>query len=295
MIAKNRFSNANLILTGGEPSLHSELEEIIEMSRGHFHSISVNTNGVESGWLDRLQNRDIHIQMSLDGTADVHNKMRTNGLRDVFSQILETVDKLEAYKISYNISTTVGTQNLDNISDLMRFLPRFREMEYWKVSPQLPFGCGDLKQCLSISEWNTLVDMLVREATVPLDIKRYFDFALLNQYIENNPGKKPHGKVNCGDVRHKLYVYPDLTVYPCTCLTDFPLGNLQQKLLSEILTSPESRRFINYTVNRRSYCNSCKYLPFCNGGCIGMSYHFFGKLGEGDYRCPLLQASHITS
>lgn len=294
VLAKNSFFNMNLLLTGGEPSLYSDLAEIIELSKGHFHSISVNTNGVDSSWLDRLSNRDIHVQISLDGTADVHNKMRTNATGDVFSHVLETVDKLEAYNISYNISTTVGAQNLNNIPELMRFLSRFRGMEYWKVSPQLPFGCGDVEHCISIENWNKLVDTLVREAMIPLDIKRYFDFALLDRFIAENPGKKPRLKVNCGDVRHKLYIYPDLTVYPCTCLIDFPLGNLREQLLSEIVTSPESQCFTNYTVNPQSYCNSCKYLPFCNGGCIGMSYHFFGKLGEGDYRCPLLQANRIT-
>lgn len=295
VLSKNEFSDVNLVLTGGEPSLHSDLSEIIKLSQRYFRSISVNTNGVESNWLGHLQNRNIHVQISLDGTADVHNKMRTNGQKDVFSHILETINNLEANNISYNISTTVGVQNLNNIQELMHFVSCFRKMKYWKVSPQLPFGCGDLEHCLSINEWNKLVDILVQAATVPLNIKRYFDFSLLDRFIAKNPERKPNGKINCGDVRHKLYIYPDLKVYPCTCLTDFPLGTLQEQSLSEIIASPKSRRFTDYTVNSKSYCSSCKYLPFCNGGCIGMSYHFFGKLGEGDYRCPLLQANRIMS
>ena len=37
-----------------------------------------------------------------------------------------------------------------------------------------------------------------------------------------------------------------------------------------------------------SDCSKCKYLKVCNGGCIGMSYHYFKKIGMGDYRCPLI-------
>ena len=294
VLAKNDFSHMQLLLTGGEPSLHKNLVEIIELSRPYFQSIAINTNGVKSNWIDKLKHRDIHIQISLDGIGHVHNQIRTSGQQDIFSSILETVKKLELYNISYNISTTVGTRNRDNIIDLMNFLPNFQKMKYWKVSPQLPFGCGDLKHCISIKKWNNLVDELLENATVRLDIKRYFDFELLNRYISRSTILNPKMKVNCGDVRHKLYIYPNLTVYPCTCLTDFPLGNLREQLLSEIIASPNSQRFTEYTVNPESYCASCKYLSFCNGGCIGMSYHFFGKLGEGDYRCPLLQANRTS-
>lgn len=294
ILNSNNFSKFHLILTGGEPSLHSGLAEIIELSRSHFCSISVNTNGVKSDWIEQLHNRDIHVQISLDGTANVHNLLRANNQSNIFSRVLETIRKLENYSISYNISTTVGTQNLDNMPELMNFLSCLRGMQYWKVSPLLPFGCGDFDHCIPVNEWNRLVDMLVQDATVPLDIKRYFDFSLLDKYIEKNSRARHRLKTNCGDVRHKLYIYPDLTVYPCTCLTDFPLGNLYDQSLSEICTSPESKRFSEYNVNPQSYCSSCKYLPFCNGGCIGMSYHFFGRLGEGDYRCPLLQRNRIT-
>ena len=288
----NSFKGAHLILTGGEPSLYKNINSIIRMSMDHFCSLSVNTNGVESAWIDQAYDRNFHVQISLDGTARIHNTMRTDGNIDVFSCVLATIKKLEKYGISYNISTTVGKRNYDDIIELMKFLPRLRTMKYWKVSPQLPFGCGKIDSCISIEKWNALVDHLIQKATVPLHIKRYFDFKLLDQFIAQNPGKLPGEKINCGDVRHKLYIYPNLTVYPCTCLTDFPLGNLQKHTLLEIIESPQSQVFTEYTVEPQSYCHLCKYLPFCNGGCIGMSYHFWGKLGKGDYRCPLLHITH---
>lgn len=82
-----------------------------------------------------------------------------------------------------------------------------------------------------------------------------------------------------------------MSVYPCTCLTDFCLGNLKLLPLSRILKSDLALKFANYTLLPDSNCNSCEYLKYCNGGCIGMSYHYFYKIGYGDPRCPKLRDS----
>ena len=134
-------------------------------------------------------------------------------------------------------------------------------MKYWKISPLLPFGCAKEEDSISIDEWNNLVDYVLDNAEVVVKIKKLFEFSILDKFIENGRIKDIAIVSNCGDVKSKLYVYPDLTVYPCTC----------------------------YKVNDDSSCASCKYLKYCNGGCIGMSYNHFGELGRGDYRCPMVK------
>lgn len=293
VLKSNKFTKCNLVITGGEPTLHKDINQIIDLCQGKFHSISINSNGVKNDWLDHLNNK-IHVQISLDGTENIQNTIRGNEKFNVYASVIATIQKLEVMNISYNISSTVSKRNYSNIPPLMQLVSHFPKMQYWKVSPQLPFGCGNMDDFVDAEEWNRLVAYLVENATVPLDIKKYFDFELLDKFIASSDGQHVINKVNCGDVRHKVYVYPDLTVYPCTCLTDFPLGNLSQNLLSDILGNETSMQFSNYTINKSSYCYNCKYLPYCNGGCIGMSYHLWGKIGEGDYRCPILKANHIS-
>ena len=46
--------------------------------------------------------------------------------------------------------------------------------------------------------------------------------------------------------------------------------------------------FSEYALKEESECQKCEYKTFCNGGCVGMSYHYFGELGMGDKRCPKL-------
>ena len=289
ILRKNNFSKYHLLLTGGEPTLHPDLNEIIDMCQPAFKSISINTNGLESSWIDQCKEKNIHVQISLDGTKSMHNQLRGNGKIDVYSKIMETIKILNSFNISYNISTTVGKNNYDNVRNLCKYMREFSNIRYWKVSPLLPFGCADENNVIAVSEWNDLVNYLLDNAEVRLQIKRLFDFDLLDRYMEKNPDILKLQKSNCGNVKYKVYVYSDFTVYPCTCLTDFPLGNLKYHTLNELIDSTVGKMFSNYSVKEQSVCYQCKYLPICNGGCIGMSYHYFKELGMGDYRCNLIQ------
>ncbi len=289
VLDNNDFSMYCLLLTGGEPSLYKDINLVIDCCKDKFKEICVNTNGFDSRWLDNISYKKIHVQVSIDGTPALHNSLRSNNSLDVYSRVDDTIMKLERLGISYNISTTVSKNNYHNIGELVEMLYSYKNMKYWKVSPQLPFGCGSFENIIDVKEWNGLVDYLIDNSRILLRIKKLYDFTLLDKVMDGDKYKGINIKTNCGDVRHKLYVYPDLTVYPCTCLTDFPLGNLKESTLSDIFKSQESDRFLNYKVDESSDCYDCKYLKLCNGGCIGMSYNYFGKLGRGDYRCPFVK------
>lgn len=160
-------------------------------------------------------------------------------------------------------------------------------MKYWKVEPELPFGCGNWNDCIDISNWNVLVDNLISLCPFELRIKKLFDFSLLEFLSREKLEELKIRKFsNCGGCRSKIYIYPDFLVYPCTCLTDFPIGDLKVNSYREIINSSRAAQFMNYTLDKESLCNQCKYVWFCNGGCIGCSYHYFGKIGMGDGRCP---------
>lgn len=289
VLNENDFSDYHLLITGGEPTLHPDLPYIISLCQKHFKSVSVNTNGLENSWINKCDNNHFHVQLSIDGTKELHNQLRGSGELDVYSKVMQTINNLNYNDITYNISTTVGENNYNNIKELCKQISKMNNIQYWKVSSMLPFGCADKKNVLSIIKWNDLVDYLLDNANVRLIIKRLFDFDLLEKYMYNNPTFYKKIKSNCGGVKYKIYVYPDFTVYPCTCLTDFPLGNLNDDSLTTIINNKEANVFSDYRVSNNSVCCKCKYLPICNGGCIGMSYYYFHEIGMGDYRCPIIQ------
>ena len=134
------------------------------------------------------------------------------------------------------------------------------------------------------------MDELLRNARLRLKIQKIFPFELYDKAMKSVdmlPMRTTRIN-NCGSGKNKLYVYPTFDVYPCTCLTDFAVGNLYSQKLDMILESEKIKPFSCYELDRNSKCRSCEYKDLCNGGCIGMSYHYFGKLGMGDIRCPKL-------
>ena len=293
ILEKNDFSKYQLLLTGGEPTLYNKFNEVIDISYNKFKHISINTNGINDKWIDNLKHKDIHVQISLDGTKDVHNQLRLGNNYDIFDKIEKTIYKLEDIDIKYNISTTVSKDNYDNIKHLMQYITKFKKMKYWKLSPQLPFGCGSFENAIDVDKWNELVEYLLDNSNVKLNVKKLFCFELLDKFIDENKDKVINISSNCGSAKTKFYIYPNFTVYPCTCLTDFPIGNLKSNTLEEIKEFDISKIFSNYKVLDDSDCSKCKYLKLCNGGCIGMSYHYFKKIGMGDYRCPLINKTKI--
>lgn len=287
ILQKNDFSNNQVLITGGEPTMHPEFEEIVKMCCNYFKSVSINTNGTNYEFINRLKSERIHLQISLDGNEYMHDLIRGNG---TFRSAINNIRRFDQMQFDYNIATVVNLININNIIEMIDVLSDLKNMKYWKVEAQLPFGCGDNGNCVSVEEWNILVEKLLSLCPFRLVIKKLFDFSLISKlsdeqikYIGENKTK------NCGNCNSKIYVYPDFTVYPCTCLTDFPLGNLKEEKLSDILNSKNAKMFSCYEVNKNSQCSKCRYLPICNGGCIGMSYNNFGELGWGDVRCKYVQ------
>lgn len=288
VLQKNDFSKYALMITGGEPTLHKDINEIINLTINKFRFIGINTNGINNLWIDNLKYKDkIHIQISIDGTKQVHNQLRNNNKKDILEEIENTIRKIEKYNIAYNISTTVSNNNIDNIKELINYIGQFSGMKFWKVSPQLPFGCGDIESSIKTHTWNDLVDKILDTCDFKVHIKKLYDLNLMEKALVLQNEIKPI--LNCGSGTSKFYIYPDFSVYPCTCLKDFPIGNLKTNSLQEIANNDKCKIFKEYKIAENSPCKKCKFLKLCNSGCAGISYVYFKKLGMGDYRCPILQ------
>ena len=290
IVSLEEFADHDIVITGGEPTLCKDFISIVSYLKDKCKSISVCTNGTTDFYINKefLDSR-IKIQISIDGTEDIHDSIRG---RNSFKRILSTVSKLEALDIPYTISSVVNKSNAICMKDLADILGNFKHMKYWNISYEMPFGHADIKELMPTEDWNAFVDNMLDYVCFKMKIQKMFPFELFDKNKERlEEIFKDHRCSNCGSGRNKIYIYPDLYVYPCTCLTDFCLGNLKDSSLTQIMNTDLALRFADYTVLPESKCQNCEYLKYCNGGCIGMSYHYFNKLGCGDIRCPKLRNS----
>ena len=88
---KEDTSDIEIVITGGEPTLHEDFISFIEYSSKKFKKVLVATNGVISRYINSIKNLDnIMIQISLDGDKEIHNKVRGEGS---FEKTIETIKK----------------------------------------------------------------------------------------------------------------------------------------------------------------------------------------------------------
>lgn len=289
IMENNDLSDHDIVITGGEPSLHENYLDIVLMMSQNAKTVTVTSNGTLNLQLDKLRNlENLFFQISLDGDKKIHDQIRGS---NTFDSTWHTLQMMEFMEIGYSVASVVSKKNRSDIFDLIDKLSGLKKMAYWRVSYEMPFGnASGIDDIMSAEEWNFFVDNLLKKVNFRLKIKKLFPFNLYEKRWADleKTAFKCNRSINCGSGINKIYVYPDLKVYPCTCLTDFCVGELGKQSFSEIMNGEKIKLFSEYSLKNRSDCQDCKYKNYCNGGCIGMSYHYFGKLGMGDLRCPKL-------
>ncbi len=286
------FSNNQIIFTGGEPSLHPEFNYVLEKASKKAKKITICTNGINSYYFEKIKDLNIHIQFSIDGNRKYHNKIR--GL-DSFDKIVENIQLAEKYNISHSVSTVVNKLNINSIDEMLNDLSKIVKSGYIRFNTQMNFGNSSEDDILSIEKWNNFVDS-VNSVEFPIKIRadKLFDFDAVEKLSCDELAMLSKNAVkNCGTCTHKVYIYPDLNVYSCTCLDSFPIGNLKEDSLDKILLSESSKKYINYLPKLEQTCMDCKYLELCNGGCIGTAFHKYKEFGYGDPRCPKINKQQI--
>lgn len=279
------FENNHIVLTGGEPSLHPDFINILEEVIKKAKKITICTNGINNYYFEKIKNSNIHIQFSIDGNREYHNKIR--GL-DTFDKIVDNIKLAEQYNISHSISTVVNKLNINSIDKMLEELTKSIKSGYIRFNTQMNFGSSSNEDILSIESWNNFVSS-VQNIEFPITIRanKLFDFeAVENLSCEELDNLSKNAIKNCGNCTGKVYIYPDLNIYSCTCLDSFPIGNLMKDSLNNILVSEKSKKFINYLPKLEQPCLDCKYLKLCNGGCIGTAFKKYKEFGHGDPRCP---------
>jgi uncharacterized protein len=116
---------------------------------------------------------------------------------------------------------------------------------------------------------------------------KFFDlwhYDLCNEKAENNILIKLFDSMLCKYLNGKhtvcyfrekcgtrIFIDSNGDVYPCNLYTDnnkYILGNIDKLGLDDIYNDEKSRKFYYQKEDVNEECKTCKWLSFCNGGCI---------------------------
>ena len=102
-----------IIITGGEPLLRADLDHIVKYCKKvDFDIISLATNGVllSTNIIDNLKSFVNYVDITIDGSRNVHNKMRGS-----YDTIVNGILLLRSHNIPFSIVTVLYRENMETI------------------------------------------------------------------------------------------------------------------------------------------------------------------------------------
>lgn len=220
-------------LTGGEPLVHKNAEEIVLSFLKSGIGVSVCTNGVliDREFLDKLLPFDnIHFNVSLDGfKVESHGRFRGGLSQDTFSTLINNILLLGERGILNGILTTPNRYaKIEEYVDLCRFA-KSAGANYVLMNPLSPFGRGTETQDLAFTDEEMIT---LKAKTLPIATN---DFQIV--YIRfPNVDKLPIGACSMGAIPY-IFCNGDAAICPYMVFaaqssknhyrpTDFILGNV---------------------------------------------------------------------
>jgi len=302
---------------GGEPTLLGVpyFERVVELqkkyARGKKIENAIQTNGtlLDDHWGEFLARNKFLVGLSIDGPEEVHDAYRVDkGGQPTFKKVMRGLGVLKKHDVEFNTLTVINRKNSYRAHEVYRFLKQIgsKYLQFIPIVEQLasepdPNGLVLLKpysrQRTTVSEWSVEPLQFGRflqqifDVWVMQDVGRVFvqifDVALESWY--GLPQSLCVFAPECGRalvVEHNGDLFScDHFVYP-----ENRLGNIMERALGSLITSPQQSRFGSAkSAALPSNCRQCDVRFACNGEC---PKHRFTQTASGEYGLNYLCAGY---
>ena len=232
----HKYTNVVALHVKGEPLLHKNLKEILDILEKYNLQANITTNGtLIKENLEILKNAKCIKQLNFS----LHSFLQNDHMSDLYlKNIFDCVSELKNITISYRL-WNLETIKENDINDII-----IKELEsYYKLD--------NLKEKLKLKNAFEINENIY-----------------INQDIEftwpDISGKEIIEKGKCWALRKQIAILVDGTVVPC-CLDnngDIPLGNILEEDLETILNKPLSKTIKENFGNSKITCKLCKTCGF---------------------------------
>lgn len=280
-----------LHLTGGEPTLRNDLEDVVAYAVKKGLNVRLITNGtiLTNERLQLLRSLGLNsIMISIDGESDYHNAVRGEG---AFEKAFSTV------KNAINLGMLVRVNSVawrDNQYDILRLAERLDDIgvNIYSIFLGSPLGYAQVHKdnIISPDEWFEFYKA-VREVSSGLRMKVVIEKGFLYPkeitYDLTDLQGRGRGCLNLTQNTDFLLIRSNGDVYPCVFFSNEapPMGNVNSQLLREIIEQFEQDSFYNEMGCLPEACKECSRMEKCRGGCRGYARLYTGFWTDKDPRC----------
>jgi MoaA/NifB/PqqE/SkfB family radical SAM enzyme len=240
-----------ITLSGGEPLLHPDLDEIIREIRTHAILAGLITNGylLTADRVKRLNDAGLdYLQISIDNVMPDEVSKKSLKVLDKKLQILA-----EHADFHVNINSVLGG-GIHNPEDALVVGKRAMELGFTSTVGIIHDGDGQLRP------------LAKREREVFLEMKKFEKkhFSRIN-YFQNNIANGKPSNWRCRAGSRYLYICEDGLVHYCSQQRGFPAKPLEDYTIEDI---------------RREYITQKSCAPFCTISCVHQISYFDSFRGK---------------
>ena len=271
----------NISLTGGEPFTIKNFKDYLDLSVNNFNNIAILTNGLLINddickyLVDASKKIKLVIQVSLEGPKKINDSIRGEG---TFNKIIKSINFMKSKGIPFiTVSCTIASYNYNRLDELYYYLNDNTKADCIWFDRLIPFKKEDY---ISTDQFKTVLNQLE-------SMKALYDSGITRMKSRRSRAlqflaAKDNICYKCGAGKGTVTIMPNMDVMLCRRL-NFPVGNLTDKSLSEILT--DSKDLINQIHSIPDDCKSCKYAEMCIGGLKCLTYNKYHDFNHKDINC----------
>lgn len=288
-----------LSILGGEPTLYSDIDEILRVVDDLKIKTTITTNGyrVKETTLDLISNsKYITPTISLQSVSDPTNKSLM-GIESSYA--MTTIEKFLSKGKKPRINTVITNQTEKEICDIVDYCIEKKIPDFYVDVYVDNHSNNNLRQ-RTFKEYREIKENVERY----IISKNYQDkiffqlqgcvfysaYPESNEiYIETAYEKIKYG---CEAGNTKIEIMPNGDVYPCVMFgtEQYKYDNCFQKDIKDIwYNSDYINELRNYRCQHKK-CQNCKFYEFCNGGCPALILRENKSIiSDADNRCQILK------
>jgi len=259
----DQMQGLKLLISGGEPLLHSKIFEFLEKIRDYKIRKILLSNGllIDKGTAERLKGLVHEVQISIDGIKS-HDHFRD--MKGAFERSIAAIKTLQSCGIQVSVATMVHKENIDELPELEQIL-KSMNIDSWMLDAPSPSG--------------DFLDNLELQASVEEAAKALKEYGWGCTFEDSS---NIHA---CG--AHLAAIMSNGDVAKCGFFEDQPVGNIQANPLLDCWEKIKDNWIWGLdALNCREL--DCPHLADCKGGCRFRAFQYSKNLmGEDPVKCGI--------
>ncbi|MCE5206742.1 MAG: radical SAM protein [Chloroflexi bacterium] len=258
----------HIIFTGGEPTLRSDLPELIAHAEHNGQITGINTNGrrlQDPQYVQQLVDAGLdHIQITLEShDAQIHDAMVNHP--GAWQETTAGIRNALATRLYVMTNTTLLTNNYSLLRETLQFLA---DLGVKRVGLNALIYSGQGETVGTGLREENLPDLLVCARQMVTRNHQKLTWYTPTQYCHFDPvlfDFETLGVKGCTAALYNMCVEPDGKVLPCQSYYQ-PIGQILKQPWTEIWNHELAQSLRNRT-HVDNECRDCRMLAICGGGC----------------------------